>query len=113
MENQNPKIQEFAETIIPDEFKKLKFFSVMFFYEKWELGIPKEVDPTPDEPFLYRGCKDFDNYSKALDCYSNTCCPASQLIEAETADDLEKLKNERIEQFKDKDWLEENIYPYL
>lgn len=104
-------VQNLANALIPEEYKAAKFFSVMMFYQNWELGIP-EGDADPNEWNNTR-CVDTDNGQLALDVYANTPCPASQLIEAQSLEELEEKKNQMIENFRSEKWLKKNLYPYL
>ena len=106
-----PTVNKLAEAIIPQEFKKKKFFSVMLFVSVSEMGMPREEND--GNQFVYRGCRDFTDGRVALDAYANIPCPASQLIEAYTEEELEALKNEMIKNYKNEKWLDENLYPYL
>lgn len=110
--NQNPAIQAFAEAIIPQEEKDLKFHSVMFFEHLGiDLGTTKEIwNPTG---WQCMGCRHFNDAKEALNCYANTRCPASQHISAATEEELKMKEQEMINNFKDQKWLEENLYPYL
>ena len=40
-------------------------------------------------------------------------CPASQLFEADSKEEIEKKIKEFNENFENEEWLEENIYPYI
>ena len=113
--NQNPAIQSLAEAIIPQEEKDLEFHAVMFFdHLGMDLGIAKEIwqqkNPTG---WQHRGTRYFNDAMAALNCYANTRCPASQHISAATEEDLKAKEQEMINNFKDQEWLEENLYPYL
>lgn len=57
-----------------------------------------------------RICKD---KRAQLDCYANTMCPASQLIEAETKEEFDKEIEQLKNNFENEEWLEANIHPYL
>ena len=48
-----------------------------------------------------------------LDCYANTPCPASQLVEAETEEEFNKKIEELKDNFENEEWLKINIYPYV
>lgn len=54
--------------------------------------------------------KDFTNGTKALTYYVNSSCPYAQLIDADTADELIKLKIQMVNNFKDKKWLKKFEY---
>ena len=49
----------------------------------------------------------FHNGGMALDYYANTHCPASQLIDAETLPELIQARNQMLNNFKDKKFLDE------
>lgn len=49
----------------------------------------------------------------ALSLYSETRCPASQLVEANSEEELEAKIEEMKQNFKNNDWLEANLYPCL
>ena len=53
------------------------------------------------------------SHRDAFDIYCNTLNPASQLVEAETLEELDRNIKLRIEQMKEKDWLDKNLEPYL
>ena len=107
----NPAVQNLANALIPEEYRKAKFYSVMMFYQNGDLGIPSDV-ADPNEWNNTR-CVDTEDGQLALDVYANTCCPASQLIEAQSREELEAKKKQMIENFKNKEWLETVLYPCL
>ena len=55
----------------------------------------------------------YNNGTAALNAYANTPCPASQLVEGETPEELEKAMLDMVQNYKDNKWLEENLYPYM
>lgn len=114
-QKQNQAIQNFAEAIIPQEEKELKFHAVMFFVHLGsDLGIPKEVWRQENlTGWQHTRTLYFNDVMAALNCYANTPCPASQHISAATEEDLKAQEQEMINNFKDQKWLEENLYPYL
>ena len=57
--------------------------------------------------------KDTTSGVEALNYYANTPCPASQLIDAESPEQLQELKIQVINNFNNKQWLESNLHPYL
>ena len=107
----NENVQNLANALIPEEYKAAKFFSVMMFYQNGELGIPADV-ADPNEWNNTR-CVDTEDGQLALNVYANTPCPASQLIEAQSREELEAKKEEMRKNFKNKKWLEEVLYPCL
>ena len=90
----NEKVQNLANTLIPDEYKKNKYFSLMLFEEY-------------ENEWVHLGTRRFENGMDALNAYANIPCPASQLIEAMTIEELETKESEMIENFKNPEWLEE------
>lgn len=49
----------------------------------------------------------FHNGMMALDYYANTPCPASQLIDAESIQELITKRNQMLDNFKDKQFLDD------
>lgn len=87
-----------------------KFYAVAFFYLAQEIGIDADVIT---EPFIYRNTAVFNNKTDQLNCYANTMCPASQLLEANTEKELKEKIRKLRNNFRNNEWLEKNIYPYL
>lgn len=87
-----------------------KFYAVAFFYSAQEIGIDADVTT---EPFIYRNTAVFNNKTDQLNCYANTMCPASQLLEANTEKELKEKIRKLRDNFRNNEWLEKNIYPYL
>lgn len=107
----NENVQNLANALIPEEYKSHKFYCVMMFYQNGDLGIPSDV-ADPNEWTNTRNAT-FTDSQAALDCYANTSCPASQLIEADTEEELKSKQKEMAKNFQDREWLEEHLYPYL
>lgn len=55
----------------------------------------------------------FSDLTQAMDCYSNTPCPASQIIHGNSVEEMESLTEERDRMMADEDWVEENLEPLL
>lgn len=104
-------IQQIADAIIPQQVKSQKCHLVMMFFSASELGIPAEV--AGNMAWLNTRNLYFDNITKALDCYANTRCSASQLISADTPEELEMKKQRMLDNFSNAEWLNKNLYPYL
>lgn len=90
-----------------------KIYGVYLAYSAREV-YPSDVASEMEEyPSKIARIRKFNNPTNQLECYANTICPASQLIEA----DSEKEFNEKVEQmkknFSNREWLEKNIYPYI
>ena len=107
----NKTVCQIAEAVIPQETKEAKFFVVMLFYQASKLGIPREV-ADPNQWINTKNIQFNDSFS-ALECYANTPCPASQLIEASSMRELINKMSEMISNFGNADWLRENLYPCL
>lgn len=85
-----------------------KIFALMLFFTEVELGrsnIPNKWVNTANH-ILYNGIE-------ALNAYANTKCPASQLVDARTPEELADKMEETINNFQDQKWLETELYPYL
>lgn len=87
-----------------------KFYAVAFFYSAQEIGIDADAIT---EPFVYHRTVTFNNKTDQLNCYANTMCPASQLLEANTEKELKEKIQKLRDNFRNNEWLEKNIYPYL
>lgn len=66
-----------------------------------------------DGGFVHTQDMYFNDGTEALWTYAETRCPASQLVSAPTKELLRQEMDQRIEDFKSKEWLDEHIYPYL
>ena len=103
------EVNQIAEAIVPEEFKKAKFFAVMLFYPGYEIGLPFPENNTWINTRTFK----YTNYQEALNAYANIPCPASQLIEANTEEELQAQMEQMLRNYHDPKWLEENLYPYL
>jgi hypothetical protein len=83
-------------------------YAVMFFETELTLGMSTTPGKWHNTKTVYT-----DNGYEALNIYANTPCPASQLLKANTEEELEMQINEMKNNFKDEDWLNENLYPFL
>lgn len=83
-------------------------YAVMLFKTELELGISNKPEQWINYYTFFT-----DNSYKALEYYANTPCPASQLIKAEKGEDIDQLIEEMKNNYKDKKWLNENLYPFL
>ena len=100
-------MNELAQAIIPQEIKEHKFHMVMLFFPAQEIGFH-----LTDTWINTRNIR-FDNATDALNYYANTQCPASQYISAPTEEALEQERIQMIRNYRNEDWLKENLYPYL
>lgn len=84
-------------------------YAVMFFYRWSEI-----MDEQPkDDEFILTNTIITENHESALNTYANTRCPASVLLEAETRKELDDKMLQTINNYKNKEWLETNLYPVL
>ena len=79
-----------------------KFFCVMLFYEESDITC----NPQDDGKWINTKNVYFHNGTLALDYYANTPCPASQLIDGETLEQLVEERNKMLLNFKDEKFLE-------
>lgn len=80
----------------------------MLFNTEIELGLSNRPNKWVNHKTLYT-----DDGGEALYLYANICCPASQLIQADTDDELKEKIEAMRNNFKDETWLNENLYPYI
>lgn len=85
-----------------------KKWALMLFFTELEMGVSE----TPGK-WINTGNIFYDNGTDALSAYANTQCPASQLVDGTTDEELEMAMEEMLNNYKDEQWLEENLYPYL
>lgn len=83
--------------------------AVILFETEQNLGI----SDNPTKWVHMRTLKFGDDGGLALHAYANIPNPASQMISAETEEELTKMEQDMIENFKSQEWLNENLYPYL
>ena len=84
-------------------------YAIMFFYH-WSEIMDKK--PKGDE-FILTNTIITENHASALNAYANTRCPASVLLEATSRKELDDKMIQTIKNYKDKEWLETNLYPVL
>lgn len=101
--------KEINEKIGEENFNgQNKRYALMLFETEVNLGISN----TPNKWVNYAN-RFFTNGLQALEAYSNIPCPASQLVDGRTPEELEKAMTEMLVHFSDDKWLEENLYPCL
>lgn len=85
-----------------------KIFALMLFFTEVEIGRSNQPNKWVNTAnhILYNG-------TEALNAYANTRCPASQLVDARTPEELADKMVETINNFQDQQWLETELYPYL
>ena len=80
----------------------------MFFNTELELGISQEPNK-----WVNTGLLVYDSGLQALEAYANIPNPASQLIDAPTIEELNTKCIDMLHNFQNKQWLENNLYPYI
>lgn len=92
-----------------------KIYGVYMAYAKYEV-LPDEECNNPDVPKYppeIARVRMYNNKRDQMEAYANTMCPASQCFEADTKKEADEIVNDFKKKFQDKDWLEENIEPYI
>lgn len=85
-----------------------KVYAVMMFHTALELELP---DAKPGQWINTNTVYCGEDGARALYIYANTPCPASQLIYANSEEELAYKHAEMIENFQNQEWLETNLYP--
>lgn len=106
----NEHAQALADALIPEDIKEHAFHAVMLFFHRSDIGLSKEECK---EDWILTRTVLFDNASAALDFYANVACPASQHLSASTKEELENKIKQMEQNFKNEQWLNDNLYPYL
>lgn len=83
-------------------------YAVMLFETEFRLGISSHPGKWVNTNNYF-----FDNGAEALNTYSNIPNPASQLIKGDSDDDLYQQMEEMKANYRNEDWLNENLYPYM
>ena len=86
------------------------FYAVLFFYHWYEIMDEK---PNTDEEWILHRTVITQDHLYALSLYAETPCPASVMLEAKTLEELNKEIEETKANYKNKEWLETNLYPFL
>ena len=73
----------------------------MLFFSEAEIGISGDRGK-----FICTRVIRFNNGLNAIEAYSNTRCPASQLVEAPTMKELLEEENKMFEKFKNREWVD-------
>lgn len=87
----------------------MKKYALMLFYTAGELA----EETLPSNAYLLKDIHYFDNGIEALNEYANTKCPASQLIEGNTKEELEENILKMIINYSDNEWINKNLFHYL
>lgn len=102
------EIEDQVKTAFNNVDNKNKYWALMLFNTELELGISN----TPGKWVNTRNLFFTDGFT-ALEAYSNTPNPASQLVDGKTPEELVQNMNDMVVCYGDNKWLEENLYPYL
>ena len=95
--------------VLEDEYSRIpNYHAVLLFNTEFELGISNAP-----EKWVCTHIERFDNGAKALHYYANTPNPASQLVSGETKEELEVEIKQMQDNFKNKVWLNNCLYPYM
>lgn len=95
--------------VLEDEYSRIpSYHAVLLFNTEFELGISNAP-----EKWVCTHIERFDNGAKALHYYANTPNPASQLVSGETKEELEVEIKQMQDNYKNKDWLDNCLYPYM
>lgn len=89
--------------------KHFTHFAVIFYHSHEELGIKDK------SPFRFNARSEYRTLDSrnAFNIYANTQCPASELIQAHSQEELEGLIAQSKKNHLDPDWTKENLIPYL
>lgn len=85
-----------------------RHWALMMFFTEMELGISSTPNKWVNVRNIY-----YDNGIAALNAYAEAKCPASQLVDGETEEELLISMENMIQHYADDKWLEENLYPYM
>lgn len=96
---ENALSKEIEKHFLEDK-KNSKYYAVMLFDTELHLGISTNPNKWVNYKNLY-----FSSGALALNTYANIPCPASQLIDGETEQDLLDRMEEMINNFSDEEWL--------
>jgi len=81
---------------------------LMLFFNELELRRSRNPDAWVNTRNIY-----FSDEFAALDAYAETRCPASQLTDGESPEELETKMLGIIKNFQDTNWLRTELYPSL
>lgn len=92
-----------------------KIYCVYMAYAKYEVmdSDMEGYDELPTYPRDCAGVRVYNNPGAQFDAYANTPCPASQLFEADSEEEIKQKTEEFKNNFENKEWLEKNIYPFI
>ena len=87
---------------------KGRYYALMLFKTELELGKSQEPNK-----WINISNYVFDNGTEALNAYANIPNPASQLLDADTPEELADKMAQMIDNFNNLEWLQTELYPYL
>lgn len=85
-----------------------RLHALMLFFTEVELGYSN----TPNK-WVNTSNSVYFNGIDALNAYANTRCPASQLVEGDTPEELADNMIQMVHNFNNEAWLETELYPYM
>lgn len=102
--------EELVEKIktITDPNHKGKYYALMLFETELERG--RSTNPNK---WINTGNVIYTNGAQALNAYASTPCPASQLIDGQSPEELAENIIQMNINYQSEQWLNENLYPYL
>lgn len=107
--DEREKFRKEIDAAFPAEPKEgKKYWALMLFFTEIETGKSTSPNKWVNTNNIFYG----DGVS-ALNAYAETKCPASQLVDGKTKDALLDAMVEMSENYRNEEWLEENLYPYL
>lgn len=83
-------------------------YAVMLFETEFRLGISSHPGKWVNTANHF-----YNSGAEALNAYANIPNPASQLIRADDDDDLHQQMEEMRKNYRDENWLNDNLYPYM
>ena len=92
-----------------------KYYCVYLAYSKYEILTDEEcANPNvPEYPPEVGRLRIYDNASSQMNTYANTMCPASQVFEADSIEEVHQKEVELKANFVNEEWLEKNIHPFV
>ena len=98
-----------AKAFYHDKEPQRKYWGVMLFFTGLEMG---QENAKPNQ-WVNTNNVYFTNGTEALNYYANTPCPASQIVDGVSPEDLANNMYEMVENYQNEEWLNKELYPYL
>ena len=83
-------------------------YAVLLFDTELQLGISSHPGKWVNTKIYF-----FNNGAEALNAYANIPNPAAQLVRGDNDEDLMQQIKEMKENYRNEEWLNENLYPYM